>query len=85
MENDEDTDDDDKKKWTVCEVLQSRELWLPISLSCSVNLASQITVMDEVLFFSENLLTSWALDENIVQWSFMAVAVINAVVAALAV
>ena len=88
-EFDELTNDDassgDSKEWTVCEVLRSKDLWLPLTLVCSVQLASQLTVMKEVTYFTKDIFKNWQLNDYTVLLAFVAVSIVNVIVAGLAV
>ena len=72
-------------KWTLMRVLRTRELWLPLMLACSVNLSQQITCLDEVMYYAEQLFKQWNLGEYFVTWSLMVISIVNSVVSALAV
>ena len=71
--------------WSVCDVLRTKTLRLPLLLACAVNLTAQLTAMGNVSCAAGNLLTNLKLDDYVLQWSILAVSIITVTIAALAV
>ena len=57
--------------------LMKREIWLPLFLVCTVNLAQQVTGINAVFYYSAQIFKQCQIQEQYIQWAILGTGLIN--------
>ena len=71
--------------WSIWKMLHTKELLLPLLLSCSANFTQGITGLDEILLYVGERLKPWEIGNLFNHWALLVLCIIGPLVSALAV